>query len=1115
MKKVSSALMVAALGLCVCAVSAVSVHATVYYYDANGATAGVGGTPAPGSWASGAGGAMWTTDPAGVSPAPSAVSWSVANGNEAVFSGTPATIGVNSGGVNPSSLKFTVSGYTINVAASPGQLQLVTKVGGALPPGTIEVTTSGHTATISALLAGTIGYKKTGAGTLRLTNGANTITGPVSISGGTLRMSDYTVIGGTSAGAGDITITNNSVLRNDDTTVGGTFMTVNRNIILGTGGGTLNVNDADAILAYNGVISGSGQTLTKSGAGEFRALQGWTFGNLNVTGGLYRINGTGGGETGFGTATNTITISNAAAVGTSVGITSPSTRTFSLNSGTTGATFVINAGWVINGLITGAGKLSVNGNNFSGSASSTLTLTNANNDYAGSTTINTGILSVNQLANGGANSTIGKSSNAASNLVLNGTAGAATLKYTGAGHSTDRLFSLGTGATAGTIDASGTGAVDFTNAGSMGLIGSGTRTLTLTGTNTGDNTIAAAIGGTGTDATTVAKTGTGTWVLSNANTYTGGTTISGGTLKLGNASALGTGTFTFSAGGTFDNVTGGAITVSNPLALSGGSPTFTGSNDMTFNNSATVALSGSVGNNRTVTVTNGGATLTHDGVISDGGNNMGITKAGNGTLILGGANTATASFRVNAGILSVSNIGNTAGNSNLGTNGTFNFGGGTLKYTGPGETSDKSLNFVSSGANGTIDQSGASGLVKITGGVSATGGGAHILTLQGSTVGTGEISGVIANGSGTGTAVTKAGTGTWTLSGSNTYTGITTINGGELNTTALANGGANSSIGASTNVAGNLVINGGTLKYSGGTTSSDRGFTVGLNGATIDASGTGPVTFANTGSFATSGTGTHLLTLTGTNTGDNTMSKVIVDAGADATSLTKNGAGKWILTEASSYSGVTAVNGGTLLANNNSGSATGSSTVNVAGGKLGGNGTISGPVNVMGGTLAAGGSIGTLNIGATLTLTSGTFENEFKTTLAYAGDLVNVDGDLNITAGVVLSLVESGLGLLPAGTKYTLISYDDVWNSGVFTYLGNPLNDGDFFTLNANTYRIDYDDPDVEFGVNSGLGSGAFDMGVTITAVPELSSALGFGLSGVFAAAAVWYGRRRGIVLSL
>ncbi len=57
-----------------------------------------------------------------------------------------------------------------------------------------------------------------------------------------------------------------------------------------------------------GMTSGTtAATLTKKGGGEFRGLNLWTFTALDVQEGLYRINGTGGGETGFGDVNGTVT----------------------------------------------------------------------------------------------------------------------------------------------------------------------------------------------------------------------------------------------------------------------------------------------------------------------------------------------------------------------------------------------------------------------------------------------------------------------------------------------------------------------------------------------------------------------------------------------------------------------------------------------------------------------------------------------------------------------------------------------------------------------------------------------------------------------------------------
>ena len=58
--------------------------------------------------------------------------------------------------------------------------------------------------------------------------------------------------------------------------------------------------------------------------------------------------------------------------------------------------------------------------------------------------------------------------------------------------------------------------------------------------------------------------------------------------------------------------------------------------------------------------------------------------------------------------------------------------------------------------------------------------------------------------------------------------------------------------------------------------------------------------------------GTRTLTLTGSNTGDNTIAAVLGDASGSATSLTKSGAGKWVLSGINAYTGATSINDGML-----------------------------------------------------------------------------------------------------------------------------------------------------------------------------------------------------------
>jgi autotransporter-associated beta strand protein len=112
------------------------------------------------------------------------------------------------------------------------------------------------------------------------------------------------------------------------------------------------------------------------------------------------------------------------------------------------------------------------------------------------------------------------------------------------------------------------------------------------------------------------------------------------------------------------------------------------------------------------------------------------------------------------------------------------------------------------------------------------------LTLQGSTAGTGEFAGVIANqNSGNLTAVTKSGTGTWNLSGANSYTGATTVTAGTL----LINGSTNSGSAVTVQSAGTLGGNGtvgGTVSVSGKIAAGNSIGTLSTGALTLTSTGT-------------------------------------------------------------------------------------------------------------------------------------------------------------------------------------------------------------------------------------------------------------------------------------
>jgi autotransporter-associated beta strand protein len=170
--------------------------------------------------------------------------------------------------------------------------------------------------------------------------------------------------------------------------------------------------------------------------------------------------------------------------------------------------------------------------------------------------------------------------------------------------------------------------------------------------------------------------------------------------------------------------------------------------------------------------------------------------------------------------------------------------------------------------------------------------------------------------SGTGVTVIKTGAGTLVLTGANTFDGPVQITGGVLSTNLLANGGVASGLGMSSSSAANLVIDGGGLRYTGSAVTTDRLFTVGAGGATLDASGGGAVTFGNSGSIGYVGTGARTITLSGSNTDANMLASLVADAGTDAVSLAKSGTGVWIVTGNNTYSGNTTISAGTLTVGN-------------------------------------------------------------------------------------------------------------------------------------------------------------------------------------------------------
>ncbi|CAB3836229.1 autotransporter-associated beta strand repeat-containing protein [Achromobacter deleyi] len=561
------------------------------------------------------------------------------------------------------------------------------------------------------------------------------------------------------------------------------------------------------------------------------------------------------------------------------------------------------------------------------------------NTYTGGTAINGGALQVTQDNNLGA---------ASGALSLDG----GTLRAAGS-FATGRATTLGAGG--GRFEVTGANALTLTSA----VMGSG------------------ALG----------KLGTGTLTLAADNGYTGGTTITAGTLQLGSG-----------AGG-----------------------------------SAAGSLLGDVANNGTLAFNRSNA-YTYAGVVSGSGS---VLQQGSGTTVLTGTNTYTGGTTISAGTLQLgaggatgSLVGDVANNGALAFNrsDTYTFGGlvsggGTVSQNGSGTTVLTANNAYTGGTSitaGTL-QLGAGGA---TGGIvgDVANNGALVFNRSDTYTFGGQVSG--------GGSVSQIGSGTTVLTGANTYTGGTTITAGTLQ---LGAGGPTGSI------VGN-VSNNGTLAFNRSDGYLFGGLISGGGGVNQLGTGTTILTANNTYTGGTTITsGTLQLGNGGTSgglQGDVVNNGVLVVARSDQVMLNgvisgsgavvQNGSGQTVLTGKNTYSGATVAMAGSLFVNGDQSAATGGTFAN-GGSTLGGTGIIGGNTFVAG-TLSPGdltGAPGTLTITGDLTLDN-------AATLAYNfGQAGTVGGPLNDLTIVKGNLALNGtlnVATAPGGSfdpgVYRVISYD-------------------------------------------------------------------------------------------
>lgn len=243
-----------------------------------------------------------------------------------------------------------------------------------------------------------------------------------------------------------------------------------------------------------------------------------------------------------------------------------------------------------------------------------------------------------------------------------------------------------------------------------------------------------------------------------------------------------------------------------------------------------------------------------------------LTKSGTNNLTLTGANTYSGATNINAGGVSFQRTQSLPGYTTAtGSSAPVNIASGAGLVLGVGATGSftaADVDAIRANTSGKFNFAAGSSIGIDTTEATAANGNVGDTFNYGSTI-TDTVSGAL--------GFIKMGANTLTLSSANSYTGATAINGGTLSVATLANGGANSDIGASSAASSNLVISGGALLYTGGATTTDRGFTVGGAGATIDNASnltfTGQILSTGTGSFTKNGAGTLAFTnITGTNT---------------------------------------------------------------------------------------------------------------------------------------------------------------------------------------------------------------------------------------------------------
>jgi fibronectin-binding autotransporter adhesin len=765
---------------------------------------------------------------------------------------------------------------------------------------TVNNPTKDYTISGAGAIAGSTGLTKNGNGKLTLGT-TNSFTGPVAINAGTISVATLANAGlnsglgaGTSISLGDAS--NSGTLQYTGATT-----STNRPVTLGDAGGKIDVTTAGTTLTETGAFTGTG-SLTKTGSGAL------TINNVISTSGSLTVDG------------GTLTLLNAQ-------------NTY------TGGTTVNNGGTLV---LTGAnnaigvirGPLTIN-------AGGTVNTTTANALGFGAGVHVDTLNIVGGLLN---NTAAGDQGWAVAINLTEGTlqsnggvsdAASAQLFALGGGSSVNSFASAASSVISGRVNLRETNPNDqlpFNVEDGAALI---------------DLNVSAAI--TANAATRgIVKNGEGVLLLGGISSYTGTTTINAGTLALGPSASLASPLVTVALGATFDvsaisgfgitsgstvNVATGGL-LRGPVEVGAGAVLIAGSNpvfgpDVTGNvtNSGTIRIAGA-GVAGTLTLSdnltlNDGSTinfdLSNDTIVGGGVNDLLevqglLTLSGTSTIAINQLNGALASGSYTL----FTYAGGLSGNaSNLALSGVVTTGRrtytfdtttilGSILLTVAGEPAD--ITWV---GNGTVnpwdlmspvwDNAGGSDKYYDQDNVTFSDSGSNSpnvtvneVVQPGSVVVNNSIKDFTFTGSGSiagTTGLTKNGIRKLTISTTNSFTGAVAINEGTVSVATVADGGANSPLGAGTAISLGDLATKGTLQYTGPTGSTNRLLTLNSGGGTIEVSTAGTTLTASgliTGDGVLTKTGNGTLVLN--NAGSSFTGNIVVDGGTLTASVFSNGA---------------------------------------------------------------------------------------------------------------------------------------------------------------------------------------------------------------------------------